>query len=106
MKALSLEAEGLTLDRVLRGAADGEVVFLTLGDETRYALAVADDGDREVAALRSNAKFMADLTDCRRRARTEPLTTHEEIRAMFDEPSSSSSVMLQHDSSIQSEESC
>ncbi len=84
MKSISFDSKSVTVEQLLEEAARGEVVFLTADGETRFAIVPADDGDREVAALRSNAEFMAYLTDAEARARTRPRKTIEEIRAVFD----------------------
>ncbi|MEO6812117.1 MAG: hypothetical protein ABI353_23660 [Isosphaeraceae bacterium] len=84
MKTVSLDSKGLTLERILQEAADGDVVFLTEGNQTRFALVAVDDGDREVLALRSNPEFMAFLDDCQERARTRPRKSLKDVRAAFD----------------------
>ena len=83
MKTPTLDANGLTLDGLLRAAADGEVVFLTSRGEAKFALVAVDDGDQEVLALRSNADFLAYLDACKLRARTQPRITLAEIREHF-----------------------
>jgi antitoxin (DNA-binding transcriptional repressor) of toxin-antitoxin stability system len=86
VKTLSIDSGDLTVTQLLAEAARGDVVFLTEGGETRFALVAADEGDREVFALRSNAEFLADLTAFEQRARTRPRRTLEEVRARFGEP--------------------
>ena len=87
MKTLTLDADDLTLDGLLRAAADGEVVFLTSQGEAKFALVAVDEGDREVLALRSNADFLSYLDACKKRARTQPRMSLAEIREHFgDEP--------------------
>ena len=83
MKTPTLDANDLTLDGLLRAAADGEVVFLTSRGEAKFALVAVDDGDQEVLALRSNADFLAYLDACKSRARTQPRITLAEIREHF-----------------------
>jgi antitoxin (DNA-binding transcriptional repressor) of toxin-antitoxin stability system len=82
LKTVPLESEGLSLEGLLQEASRGEVVFLTADGQTRFALIPADDGDREVASLRSNAEFMAYLTASAERARTGPRKTLREIRQL------------------------
>ena len=83
MKTLTLDGNDLTLDGLLRAAADGEVVFLTSQGEAKFALVAVDEGDREVLALRSNADFHAYLDACKSRDRTQPRMTLAEIREHF-----------------------
>ena len=83
VKALTLDANDLTLDGLLREAADGEVVFLTSHGEAKFALVAVDEGDLEVLALRSNMDFLAYLDACKSRARTQPRMTLAEIREHF-----------------------
>ena len=84
MKTVAIDAADLTLEHLLREAGQGEVVFLTSGGETRFALVAADEGDREAASLRSNAEFMAYLDACSERARQGPRKTLAEVRAALD----------------------
>ena len=83
MKTLTLDANDLTLDGLLREAADGEVVFLTSGGEAKFAIVAVDDGDQEVLALRSNEGFLSYLDGCKSRARTQPRMSLAEIREHF-----------------------
>ena len=83
MKTLKLGSKGVTLRRLLAEAQNGEVVFLTEGRSTRYVLAVADDADREVCALRSNPAFMAHLAELEARARSRPRRTLRQVRERF-----------------------
>lgn len=80
MKTIPLESEELTLQQLLEEAAKGEVVFLTRGGETQFALVSADEGDQEVFAIRSNAELLKYLSECEERARTRPRKTLTEIR--------------------------
>ena len=84
MKTVSLDSPRVTLEGVLREAADGEVVFLTTAGLPRFAVVAVDEGDQEVLALRSNADFMAYLDECKLRARQEPSKSLEEIRIVVD----------------------
>ncbi len=86
MKTVSLAIEGLTLDRLLNEAGDKNVVFLTMAGEVRFALMPADEGDQEVCALKSNAEFMAYLTECKERAKTRPRASIEQIRGSYGLP--------------------
>ena len=92
MKTLSLDSKSLTLEHLLEEAAQGEVVFLTSGGQTRFALMSADEGDEEAYALKSNAEFMAYLTEAEQRARTRPRKSMQEIQQLYhvsaDEPGS------------------
>jgi hypothetical protein len=83
MKHMTLAAEKLTLPRLLAAAARDQAVFLTVDGAIRFVLMPADDGDQEVCALRSNAKFMAYLEDCIERAKTEKTYSLEEIKARY-----------------------
>ncbi len=58
--------------------------------EIRFALMHADDGDQEIGALRSNAEFMAYLTEAKNRPDTQPRYTLEQVREMDGLPPSSS----------------
>lgn len=83
MKTISLETKSLTIEKLLEAAADGEPVFLTDNGHTHFALLQADDGDREVCALKSNAEFMAYLTEAEHRAQTTPRKSLQQIREMY-----------------------
>jgi hypothetical protein len=89
MKTSSLRVEGLTVDRLLQEAIGRDVVFLTQGGETRFAVMPADEGDQEVIALRSNAEFMAYLADCKRRTLSGASTSLAEVRNQFEAGSTS-----------------
>jgi hypothetical protein len=69
VKTVSLDSPQFSLEGVLRNAAEGEVVFLTEGGLTRFALVAVDDGDQELLALRSNADCLAYLDAAKLRAR-------------------------------------
>src|SRR5262249_14263773 len=86
MKTISLDSESTTLEQVLQEASGGEVVFLTKEGQTRFALVAADEGDQEVCALKSNAEFMAYLTEAERRARTRPRKSLQQIRDLYNRP--------------------
>ena len=86
MKTISLDSKSVTLRSLLKQAARGEVLFLTKGGRTRFALMPADEGDQEACALRSNAEFLAYLTDAERRARSRPRKSLEEIRRLYGLP--------------------
>ena len=83
MKTISVPIEGLTLERLLQQAKNGDVVFLTNKGEIEYALIPADDGDNEVLATRANQDLMAYLTECRERAQTGPRKSLDEIRQLY-----------------------
>ena len=76
--------------KLLRDAADGEVVFLTTDGSPRFALVAVDEGDQEVLALRSSADFLAYLDEAKRKARQGPTRSLEEIKRLFSEEASSS----------------
>ena len=84
MKTISVDSGSLTVERLLEEASGGDVVFLTSGGETRFALVPADEGDQEICALKSNAEFMAYLTAAEHRARTRPRKTLQQIREQYD----------------------
>ena len=84
MKTVRVDPKRTTLRRVLREAKEGEVVFLTIGEDIRFALVRADESDREVCALRSNADFMAHLSDLEARAKTRPRRTLKQVRERFN----------------------
>ena len=86
MKTLSLDSKSLTLAKLLEEAAEGEVVFLTADGITRFAVIPADEGDQEACALRSNAEFMAYLTEAERRAKAGPRKSLAEIRKLYGPP--------------------
>jgi antitoxin (DNA-binding transcriptional repressor) of toxin-antitoxin stability system len=83
MRTISLESEGLTLERLLQEAEKGEVVFLTRSGQTQFALVPADEADKEVCALRSNPGFMTYLAACEERAKTQPRKSFREIREVY-----------------------
>ena len=83
MKTISLDSPELTLEDMLREAAEGDVVFLTTDGLPRFALVAVDEGDQEVIALRSNADFMAYLDERKLRARLEPTKSLEEIKKRY-----------------------
>ena len=83
MKTIRVSIERTTLDALLELAADDHAVFLTKGGHVRFALARADDMDREAAALVSNHEFMAMLTRFEKRGRTRPGKTLAEIEAKY-----------------------
>ena len=83
MKMIDVKSKGTTLRRVLDAAKDGDVVFLTVAGDTKFVLAPADESDREICALRSNAEFMAHLAEYETRARSAPRKTLQQIRARF-----------------------
>lgn len=89
MKTLSLDANGLTLERLLQEATGEEVVFLTERGQVRFALVPADDGDEEVRAMQSNADLMEYLARCAERARQGPRKSMRQIREQFGLPSGS-----------------
>jgi antitoxin (DNA-binding transcriptional repressor) of toxin-antitoxin stability system len=89
LKTVSLDSPQLTLEGVLRDAADGEVVVLTTGGSPRFALVAVDEGDQEVLAFRSSADFLAYLDESKRRARQGPTRSLEEIKRLFSEDESS-----------------
>src|SRR5437762_197177 len=80
VKSISLEVQGLTLERVLKEAAGDEVVFLTTNGKIRFAVLPADESDEEVLAIRSNAELMQYLAECSERARTAPRKSMQQIR--------------------------
>ena len=86
MKTISLDSKSVTLENILEQAAGGEIVFLTRKGRARFALISADEGDQEVCALRSNAEFMAYLTEAEKRAHAGPQKSIEEIRALYRLP--------------------
>lgn len=90
MKTVSLDSPQFTLESALQDAAAGQVVFLTQGGQPRFALVAVDEGDQEAVASRSNAAFLTDLDESKRRARTGPSKSLEEIRRLYacDEPPS------------------
>jgi hypothetical protein len=83
MKTISVDSKSLTVERLLEEASGGDVVFLTSGGETRFALVAADEGDQEICALKSNAEFMVYLADAEHRARTGPRKTLQQIREKY-----------------------
>ena len=83
MRTLAVDSKKVTLQRLLREARNGEVLFLTVGGDTRYVLAPADESDREVLALRANPGFMAHLSELEARARSRPRKTLREVRDGF-----------------------
>jgi hypothetical protein len=86
MKPLSLDTESTTLHEAIAAVTEGNIVFLTKDGATRFALLAADDGDREVCSLRSNAEFMAYLTEVEERARTRPRKSLREICERYGLP--------------------
>ena len=83
MKAVSLPLEGLSLEKLLDEAARSEVVYLTAGGQTRFALMSVDEGDEEVAAMRLNDELMAYLAQCSERAQRTPGKSLQEIRKLY-----------------------
>ncbi len=92
MKTVSLAIEGLSLERLLREATDHDVVFLTEQGVVHFALMTADEGDQEICALKSNAEFMAYLTECKERAQTRPRTSLQEMRKLYAVPAEGSNA--------------
>jgi len=86
LKTMTLDSPDLTVDKLLREAAEGDVVYLTSGGLPRFALVALDEGDQEVFALRSNAEFMAYLDQCKERARQGPRKTLQELRNLDADP--------------------
>jgi hypothetical protein len=80
MKTVSLDSRQVSLPRLLSQARKGGVIFLTQGGNTRYVLAKADESDREICALRSDARFMAHLSDLEARARRGKPRALKEVR--------------------------
>lgn len=95
MKTISLDAKTVTLEQLLQEASEGEVVFLTSRGQTQFALVPADEGDREVCALKSNAEFMAYLTEAEERARTRPRKSLKQIRELYGEPNDQGSCRVE-----------
>lgn len=83
MKTIVRAVEKLTLKRLLDDAAGFDVVFLTEGGQVRFALMPADEDDQEVCALKSNAQFMAYLTDCEERAKHGPRRSLKEMQETY-----------------------
>lgn len=86
MKTVAVEAEGLTVEKLIQEASGGEIVFLTKDGETHFALVPADDADQEICALRSNVEFMELLSYYEERARTGPRKTLEQIQKEHNIP--------------------
>jgi len=86
MKTVAVESTGLTVEKLLQEAADGEIVFLTKDGETHFALIPADDADQEICALRSNSAFMNLLESYVQRAKTGPRKTIEQIQKEHNIP--------------------
>jgi hypothetical protein len=51
----------------------------------------ADEGDQEACALKSNPEFIAYLTECHKRADSEPRFTLDQVRTLYGLPASGSS---------------
>jgi hypothetical protein len=83
MKTVTLDAPDLTIERLLREAAGGDVVLLTSGGQARFAPVAVDEGDQEAFALRSNAEFMAYLARCQERARQGPRRSLAAVRQRY-----------------------
>jgi hypothetical protein len=83
VKTISLPVEGLSLERLLQEAANGDVVFLTSNGQIRFALVPAEEGDDEICAMRANAELMAYLSECEQRARTRPRKSLQQIRQLY-----------------------
>ena len=90
MKSTTLPIEGLNLDRLLQEAGTQDVVFLRTDGEIRFALIRADEGDQEVLALKSNAEFMAYLTDCKKRSNIQSRVALQQVREKYGLPPSDS----------------
>jgi hypothetical protein len=88
VKTVSLDSPQFSLEGVLRDAAQGEVIFLTEGGLTRFALVAVDGGDPEILALRSNTDFLAYLDEAKLRARREPSKSLEEIKRLHSQEAS------------------
>ncbi len=84
MKSFPIETT-TTLGDVLNAADEGQVVVLTSGGETRYALVPADEGDIEAFSLARNREFMAFLAEAELRAAKGPRKTLTAVRGMFSE---------------------
>jgi antitoxin (DNA-binding transcriptional repressor) of toxin-antitoxin stability system len=86
VRSVSLPIEGLTLDRLLQEAGQGDVVYLTANGEVRFALVPVDDGEDEIQAMRSNSELMAYLTECAERAKNRPRKPLREVRDRYGSP--------------------
>jgi hypothetical protein len=80
LRSRCLSTKGLSLDQLLREAAQGEAIFLKVGGRVRFVLMTADEGDQEAHALRANSEFMAYLDEVCERAKKGPWKTLEQVR--------------------------
>jgi hypothetical protein len=80
VKTQTLPIEGLTLERLLAEAKQGEVLFLTEEGSVRLAILPADEGDAEAASMRDNAELMAYFVGCSERAAIQPRKTLQQFR--------------------------
>lgn len=83
MKHKTRKIEELDLGKLLDEAKGTDALFLTRKGSVRYVLMPADDGDQEAWSLRNNADFMAYLDECRKRAKTGPRYSLDEVKAHF-----------------------
>jgi len=90
VKTTTLPVEGLNIHQLLEEAGTKDIVFLRTDGEIKFALLHADEGDQEICALQSNPEFMAYLTECHKRAESEPRFTLEQVRTSFGLPTSDS----------------
>jgi hypothetical protein len=87
MKVMALD-EGLTLEGVLKEAAQGSVVLVASDGQARFAV-LPTDGDEtdlgeEIRALKSNPEFMAQLDTWSERARTGRHESLAQVRASYE----------------------
>jgi hypothetical protein len=80
MKTIEIEGDQRPLSQLLAEEAGEEVILLTRGGQKQYALVPFDEMDEEVLAIRRNPELMAYLTECIRRARTEPGIKLEDLK--------------------------
>ncbi len=81
MKTVALESTGSALRALLPRRDREEAVFLTVEGQVRFVVLPADEGDREVLAMRANRQLMQFLDHCGQRARQGPRKTLEQLRA-------------------------
>lgn len=64
MKTVPVEFTGQTLRTLLPMIAEEEAVFLTVKGQFRFVVLPADEGNKEVVAMRGNQRLMEFLDRC------------------------------------------
>jgi hypothetical protein len=80
VKTIDIDKEQRPLSQLLGEGDNDEVIYLTRQGQKKYALVPFDEMDEEVLAIRRNPELLAYLSECFRRAKTQPGTRLEDVR--------------------------